>query len=71
MKKIGKLGIIGVSVAMMLSMAACGDDKDNGSKDTTTEVSTEAAVEVADSLEILTTVWGTYGENEIFAIAGG
>ena len=66
-----KIGIVGISIIMMLSMSACGDNKGNEAKDTTTEVTTETAVEITDSLEIFTTVWATYGEDEIFAIAGG
>lgn len=56
---------------MVLGLTACGKDKNNESESTTTEVTTEAAVEIADSLEIFTTVWATYGDDERFAIAGG
>ena len=66
-----KLGILGVSLVMLFSLSACGEDKKEEDTKTTAEVTTEATVEVTDSLEILTTVWGTYGDDEKFAIAGG
>ena len=57
MKKIASV----VLVAMLaLCLTACGGGKDNG-----------GAVEIADATEILTTVWGTYAEDEMFAAAGG
>ena len=65
-----KLGILGLSIVMALGLVGCGGDKKEAGK-TTTEASTEATVEITDSLEIFTTVWGTYGEDEKFAIAGG
>ncbi len=65
-----KLGILGLSIVLALGLVGCGDDKKDAGK-TTTEASTEAALEITDSLEIFTTVWGTYGEDEKFAIAGG
>ena len=68
MKK--RLGIIGLAMMTMLAVAGCGEDKDTTTA-TTTEATTEAAVEITDSLEIFTTVWGTYGDEEKFAIAGG
>ncbi len=67
MKKLKLTLVCGIFI---LGLTACGDKK-NETKDTTEEVTTEAAVEITDSLEILTTVWGTYGEDEKFAIAGG
>lgn len=69
MKK--KLGILGLTMITMLSLAGCGQDKDSTTVATTTEATTEAAVEITDSLEIFTTVWGTYGDDEKFSIAGG
>lgn len=68
MKK--RLGIIGLAMITMLGLAGCGEDKDTTTA-TTTEATTEAAVEITDSLEIFATVWGTYGDEEKFAIAGG
>lgn len=70
MKKIGKLGIIGMSIIMAMGLAACKEDKSTSSE-TTTEITTEEAVEITDSLEIFTRVWSTYGEEEKFSIAGG
>lgn len=68
MKK--RLGIIGLAMMTMLAVAGCGEDKD-ATTVATTEATTEAAVEITDSLEIFTAVWGTYGDEEKFAIAGG
>ncbi len=67
-----RLGIIGLSLVVALGLTACGEDKNKETTETTTtEVTTEAAVEITDSLEIFTTVWATYGDDEKFAIAGG
>lgn len=65
-----KLGLIGMSIVMMLSLAACGDDK-NKDNTTTSEVVTEEEVAITDSLEIFNNVWATYGDDEKFSIAGG
>ncbi len=72
-KVMKKLGIIGLSVVMALGLVGCGSDKkdETVNNQTTTEATTEAAVEIADSLEIFTTVWATYGDDEKFSIAGG
>ncbi|MBQ8166771.1 MAG: hypothetical protein IJZ96_07030 [Lachnospiraceae bacterium] len=67
-----KLGVLGLSIIMALGLAACGKDKtDDKNTTATAEVTTEAAVEITDSLEIFTTVWATYGDEEKFSIAGG
>ncbi len=67
-----RLGIIGLSLVVALGLTACGEDKNKEATEaTTTEVTTEAAVEITDSLEIFTDVWATYGDDEKFAIAGG
>lgn len=66
-----KIGILGLSMIMMFSMVACGEDKASKTTEVATETTTEAAVEIADSLEIFTTVWATYGDEEKFSIAGG
>lgn len=65
-----KLGLIGMSIVMMLSLAACGDDK-NKDNTTTSEIVTEEEVAITDSLEIFNNVWATYGDDEKFSIAGG
>ena len=57
MKKIASVLLVAM---LALCLAACGGGKDNG-----------GAVEIADATEILTTVWGTYAEDEMFAAAGG
>lgn len=61
-----KFTIMVLSLAMVCSLCACG--KDNKKDDTKT---TEEVVQITDSLEILTNVWGTYGDDEKFAVAGG
>ena len=67
-----RLVIIGLSLVVALGLTACGEDKNKEATEaTTTEVTTEAAVEITDSLEIFTDVWATYGDDEKFAIAGG
>ncbi|MBR3834771.1 MAG: bacteriocin transport accessory protein [Lachnospiraceae bacterium] len=69
-----KLGVLGLSIIMVMGLAACGKDKTSDKDQTTvatTEATTEAAVEITDSLEIFNTVWATYGEDEKFSIAGG
>ena len=67
-----KLGVLGLSIIMVLGLVACGKDKtDDKNTTATAEVTTEAAVEITDSLEIFTTVWATYGDEEKFSIAGG
>ena len=57
MKKIASVLLVAM---LALCLTACGGGKDNG-----------GAVEIADATEILTTVWGTYAEDEMFAAAGG
>ncbi len=69
-----KLGVLGLSIIMVMGLAACGKDKTSDKDQTTvatTEATTEAAVEITDSLEIFNTVWATYGDDEKFSIAGG
>ncbi len=67
-----KLGILGLSIVMALALVGCGNDKKNDAgKTTATQATTEADVEITDSLEIFTAVWATYGDDEKFAIAGG
>ena len=61
-----KFAILALCGAMMFSLAACGKEE----KKESTEA-TEEAVAITDSLEVLTTVWGTYGDEEKFAVAGG
>lgn len=58
-----KLLTLSLAAVMLLSMVACGGkDKptDNGN-----------TAEFGSALEILETVWGTYGENEKFPVSGG
>lgn len=52
---------------MVLSVAACGNKDSENSK---SENSTPT-VTISDPLEILTTVWNAYGENDRFSVMGG
>ena len=52
-----------LSALLLLSLAACGDKNNNASGD-------KPAVPTS-ALNILETVWNTYGEDEKFAVAGG
>lgn len=63
MKKIAILTLMGV---MVFSFAGCGKEE----KKENTEI-TEETVQITDSLEILSTVWAAYGDDEKFAAAGG
>ena len=51
-----------LSALLVLSLAACGD-KNNASGD--------KPAAPTSALNILETVWNTYGEDEKFAVAGG
>ena len=53
-----------LALAMVLSLAACGGKTDEPANNSPVEVP-------ASALEILETVWGTYAEDEKFAIIGG
>ncbi len=57
MKKIASVLLVAM---LALCLAACGGGKDNA-----------GTVEIADATEILTTVWGTYEEDEMFPVGGG
>ena len=61
-----KFTVLILSLAMACSLVACGkeDKKEN------TEA-TEEAVQITDSLEVLTTVWGSYEDADKFPVAGG
>ena len=66
MKKIVSLLLVFVMVAAMF--AGCATKP----AETTTEATTEPAIEVpASSLEILETIWALYGEDEMFFAMGG
>ena len=56
-----KLLALLLAATMMISVVACGS-KANEEAD---------APQIADALEILTTVWGTYEEAEMFPVGGG
>jgi len=58
---------------MTMSMVACGkgDTDANAGVGTETGVEENNGVEIADSLELLNTVWGNYDEAEKFPVGGG
>ncbi|MBR6756566.1 MAG: hypothetical protein IKM15_06435 [Peptococcaceae bacterium] len=55
-----KIATILLAAMLTLCLVGCG----NGNKGT-------ASVEITDAAEILTTVWATYGEEEMFPVGGG
>ena len=55
-----KIAIVLLVAMLGMCLAACGGGNKNA-----------GITEVADATEILTTVWGTYEEDEMFAAAGG
>jgi len=63
-----------LALAMVLSMAACGQKApaETNAPETQAPETTEAPVQVpANSLEILETVWGLFGDSEKFPVMGG
>ena len=62
-----KLLALLLAAVMALSVVACGADTEN--KDNNEGGAN--APEITDALEILTTVWGTYEEADLFPVAGG
>ena len=62
---------------LILSLFGCGKKNDGGEEENSKNTVTEApapeavAVDVADATELLTNVWGTYTEAELFPIGGG
>lgn len=62
MKKNGKKFVaVIVTAVLALGLTACGGEKNNNA----------GTVEIADAAEILTTVWNTYEEDELFPVFGG
>ena len=63
-----------LALAMVLSMAACGEKApaETNAPETQAPETTEAPVVVpANSLEILETVWGLFADSEKFPVMGG
>ena len=56
-----KLLALLLAAVMTVSVVACGSKSNEEAN----------APEIADALEILTTVWGTYEESEMFPVGGG
>jgi hypothetical protein len=59
-----KLLALVLAAVMTLSVVACGSTENNNSGN-------NGNVAITDALEVLTTVWGTYGEADLFPVAGG
>ena len=57
-----KLLALALAAVMTLSVVACGSTNNNGNN---------GSVAITDALEVLTTVWGTYAEADLFPVAGG
>lgn len=70
MKK--RIAIVLLAV-MTMSMVACGKGDADANAGVSTEVGVEenSGVEIADSLELLNTVWGNYDEADKFPVGGG
>ena len=59
-----KLFALLLAAVMTVSVAACGAKEGNNENNAD-------APAITDALEVLTTVWGTYGEADLFPVAGG
>lgn len=59
--------VILMASMLTFSLTACGN---KGNNENTTQ-GAENQVTIGSSLEILETVWGSYGDDEKFAVAGG
>ena len=60
-----------MAAAIAASMAACAKDDGGKDSDSSGESKQEDTVKIADSLELLETVWNSYGDDEKFSAAGG
>lgn len=61
-----------MAVMLVLSFAACSSNGGNTNTETTpTTAATEATAEHFDALEVLTTVWAAYPEDNKFPVGGG
>ena len=54
-----------ISVMMIAALAGCGNKKEDS------QTSEAVTVDVADATELLTNVWSSYEETELFPIGGG
>ena len=70
MKKL--LAIVLALVAVLVCFAACGGDKTpTDATNTDAETTAPAAASYADAVEVLTTVFAAYAEDNKFPVAGG
>lgn len=63
-----KLFTLLLALAMVLSLAACGN---SGSNDATNGTDSGAANVPANALEVLENIWSGYGDDEKFPVIGG
>ena len=68
-----KLTCFALALLMALSLTACGGNKDQNDNVTTPAATTEdpSASLPTDTLDLLNTVWGSYADDEKFAVSGG
>lgn len=68
-----KIFAVLLSVVLTLSLVACGNGKENtpGTASGSETTSEAPAVEIADALELINTVWGNYEEADKFPVGGG
>lgn len=64
-----KLISILLAAMLVLSLAACSSNENN--KDDNKDDNKDEGPAITDALELLTTVWNSYGDDEKFAIMGG
>lgn len=61
-----KILVTFLAAMMAISLAACGDNSGNGADSAGGSTSS-----IKDPLELLTTVWTSYSDEELFPVAGG
>ena len=81
--KMKKLTCFALALLMALSLTACGGNKDQNDNVTTPAATTDTTTETpattedpsaslpTDTLDLLNTVWGSYADDEKFAVSGG
>ena len=81
--KMKKLTCFALALLMALSLTACGGNKDQNDNVTTPAATTDTTTETpattedpsaslpTNTLDLLNTVWGSYADDEKFAVSGG